>query len=223
MTRRILADSFFQANTVKGHRYLDDAGKIMNRWDSEFPTKDVGLAGLLMTNPNAMLRELRVDNRTIWIHLSFPEAIKQVVDLSANIAEEICEIIDVKQFGRLGLRLNFIYDLGDSSNMLDTIGSNVFSSEFLQLAKTFGTGSDFDFALLLATKDVSITLRAATVKKKREVKLDKELPESGVLLDTDIFREGTSFLDDMKRFSRLAKDWVDDELPKIENTLFAGR
>lgn len=195
----------------------------MNRWDSEFPTKDVGLTGLLMTNPNAMLRELRVDNRTIWIHLRLPEAIKQVVDLSMNIAEEICEIIDVKQFGRLGLRLHFIHDLGDSSNMLDTIGRNLFSSECLQLAKTFGTGGDFDFALPLSTKDVSITLRAATVKKKREVKPDKELPESGVLLDVDIFREGASFLDDMKRFSRLAKDWVDDELPKIENTLFAGR
>jgi hypothetical protein len=208
---------------VKGHRYLDDAGKIMNHWDSEFPTKEVGLDGLLMTNPHAILRDLRIDNRTIWIHLRLPEAVKQVVDLSMNITEQICEIIDVKQFGRLGLRLNFIHDLGDSSNMLDIVGSNLFSSECLQLAKTAGSGGDFDFALLLGTKDVSLNLRVATVRKKPDVKLDKELPESGVLLDVDIFREGTSFLDDMKRFGRLAKDWVDDELPKIENTLFARR
>ena len=220
MPRRLLADSFFQANTIKGHRYLDDAGKIMNRWDSEFPTKDVGLGGLLMTNPNAMLRELRVDNRTIWIHLYFPETISQIIDLSVNITEEICEIIDVKQFSRLGLRLNFIHDLGDSGNMLDSVGSNIFSSQCLELAKTFGTSGGFDFALALTTKDILITLHVAAIKKRREAKLDKDLPESGVLVDADIFREGTSYLDDMKRFSRLAKDWVDSELPKMEKILF---
>ena len=95
MGKRWLTDSYFQANTIKGHRYLDDAGKIMNRWDSEFPNKDVGLQGLSMRNPDALMRELRVDNRTIWIRFSFADRLRQITELSINITTEICEILEV--------------------------------------------------------------------------------------------------------------------------------
>ncbi len=222
MAGRILVDSFFQANTVRGHRYLDDAGKIMNRWDSDFPNKDVGIAGLLMRNPKATMRELRVDNRTIWIHFNFPKTVKQILELSINTTEEICEIIDVKQFSRLGFRLHFVYAIGDPSTMIDEIASKMFNSTCWQMIKNHGSASGFDFAVPLSTKGASITLHITIIKKKPEVEAPKDFPESGILFDVDIFRDGNSYLDDMRRFMKSAKKWVDEELPIIEKTLLEG-
>ena len=51
MPNLVLAKAFCQVNTVKGNRYLDDAGLIMNAYADQFPEMNVGLNGLIMTNP----------------------------------------------------------------------------------------------------------------------------------------------------------------------------
>jgi len=220
--KRWLVDSFFQANTIKGHRYLDDAGKIMNRWDSEFPNKDVGLSGLLMRNPDAMLRELRVDNRTIWIHFSLADRLRQIIDLSIDITTEICDILEVNQFSRLGLRIQFIYDVSDVTGESGQITDRIFVPALQDIMEGRQPQDSFQFAVNTGTQQNPVTLRVAAVEKKPEAKTPSGFPEHGLLVDADIFQTQTSYLDDLKRFMRSAQNWVDRELPKIENAILGG-
>lgn len=219
MGKRWLTDSFFQASTIKGHRYLDDAGKIMNRWDSEFPNKDVGLTGLLMRNPDAMLRELRVDNRTIWIHFSFPDKLRQIAELSISVATEICGILEVKQFSRLGFRIQFLYDMSDVTGGSGRIANRIFAPALQDIMAGRQPEDSFEFAVNTGTQQNPVTLRVAAVEKKPEAKTPPGFPEHGLLVDADIFQKQVSYLDDLKRFMRAAQDWVDKELPRIENAI----
>ena len=219
MSKRWLTDSFFQANTIKGHRYLDDAGKIMNRWDSEFPNKEVGVTGLLMRNPDAMLRELRVDSRTIWIHFSFADTLKQIIDLSINVTTEICDILEVKQFSRLGLRIQFIYDMSEITGEDGQITNRIFVPALQGIMEGRQPQDSFEFAVNTGTQRTPVTLRVATVEKKPEAKAPSGFPKQGLLVDADISLKQTSYLDDLKRFMRSAMSWVDNELPKIENAI----
>lgn len=219
MSKRWLTDTFFQATTIKGHRYLDDAGKIMNRWDSEFPNKEVGLTGLLMRNPDAMLRELRVDTRTIWIHFGFIDTLKQITDLSINITTEICDILEVKQFSRLGLRIQFIYDMRETAGANSQITSRIFVPALQDIMKGRQPQDSFEFVMNTGTQRNPVTLRVATVEKKPEAKAPSGFPEQGLLVDVDIFQKETKYLDDLKRFMRFAVSWVDKELPRIEDTI----
>ena len=222
MVKRWLADSFFQANTIKGHRYLDDAGKIMNRWDSEFPNKDVGLTGLLMRNPDAMLRELRVDSRTIWIHFSFADRLRQITELSINVTTEICDMLEVKQFSRLGLRIQFIYDMSEVTGEDGQITNRIFVPALQDIMERRQPQDSFEFAVNTGTQRNPVTLRVAAVEKKPEAKAPSGFPKQGLLVDADIFQKQTSYLDDLKRFMRSAHDWVDKELPRIEKAI-SGR
>ena len=222
MGKRWLADAFFQANTIKGHRYLDDAGKIMNRWDSEFPNKDVGLQGLFMRNPDAVMRELRVDNRTIWIHFSFGDRLKQITALSINTTTEICGILEVKQFSRLGLRVQFIYDVSDITIENGQIINRIFVPAIQGIIEGGRPRDSFQFVVKAGTQQKPVTLRVASVEKKPEAKSPPGFPEHGLLIDADIFQTQTSHLDDLKRFMQSAQNWVDDELPKIESAVLGG-
>ena len=222
MGKRWLTDSYFQANTIKGHRYLDDAGKIMNRWDSEFPNKDVGLQGLSMRNPDALMRELRVDNRTIWIRFSFADRLRQITELSINITTEICEILEVKQFSRLGLRIQFIYDVSDVTGESGQLINRIFVPVLQDIIKGGQPQDSFQFAVNAGSSQKPVTLRVATVEKKPEAKSPPGFPEYGLLIDADIFQTQTSHLDDLKRFMQSAQNWVDDELPKIESAVLGG-
>lgn len=222
MGKRWLTDSFFQASTIKGHRYLDDAGKIMNRWDSEFPNKDVGLQGLFMRNPDAIMRELRVDNRTIWIHFSFADRLRQITELSINTTTEICEILEVKQFSRLGLRVQFIYDVSDVTGESGQIINRIFVPALQGIIERGRPPDSFLFAVNAGTQQNPVTLRVATVEKKPEAKSPPGFPEHGLLIDADIFQTQTSHVDDLKRFMRSAQNWVEEELPKIESAVLGG-
>jgi hypothetical protein len=223
MSKRWLTDVFFQVNTIKGHRYLDDAGKIMNRWDSEFPNKDVGIVGLLMRNPDTMLRELRVDSRTIWIHFSLPERLRQVAELSVGITTEICGILEVTQFSRVGLRIQLIYNMDDVAGENGRVTNNIFVPALQAVTEGRQPGDEFEFTINTGTKQNPVTLRVAAVEKKSEAKTPAGFPEHGLLVDADIFQKQTSYLDDLKRFMRSAQDWIDNELPTIEDAILGGR
>ena len=200
--KRWLSDAFFQANTIKGYRYLDEAGKIMNRWDSEFASKDVGVQGLLMQNPDAMMRQLRVDNRTIWIHFGMADRLRQIIELSVNTTTEICGILDIKQFSRLGLRIQFIYDVSDVTGESGQIINKILVPAFQGIIKGGQPQNNFQLAVNTGTQQNPVTLRVATVDKKPEAKAPSGFPEHGLLIDADIFQTQTSHLDDLKRFMR---------------------
>jgi len=216
-----LADIFFQANTVKGHRYLDDAGKIMNRWDSEFPSKVVGLAGLLMSNPDATLQVLRVDNRQIWLHFHLPE-LKTAIEQVRSITHEICEIIGVDRFDRLGLRAQYIVGVEDVVQAVADIASTIFTPTWWDKMTQAGRPSSFELVLPISAGEQAVNLRISVVRKAAGTKAPDDLPDMGVLLDTDIFSLHPTYLDDLGRLMKKAQNWMETELPSIEENLLGG-
>ncbi|MFC2019207.1 hypothetical protein ACFLU4_04535 [Chloroflexota bacterium] len=194
----------------------------MNRWDSEFPDKDVGLQGLLMRNPDALMRELRVDNRRIWIHYSFADRLKQITELSINTTKEICEFLDIKQFSRLGLRVQFVYDISDVTGESVLPIERILVPALQEIIKGGQPQGSFQLAVNAGTQKNPVTLRFATVDKKAEAKPPPGFPEHGLLIDADIFKVQPSHLDDLKRFMQSTQNWVDNELPKIESAVLGG-
>ncbi len=222
MGKRWLTDSYFQANTIKGYQYLDDAGKIMNQWDSEFPNKNVGLDGLLMRNPDAFMRELRVNDQTIWMHFSLADRLRQITELSINTTIKICGILEIKQFSRLGLRIQFIYAMSDVTGESGQLINRIFVPALQDIIEGGQPQGGFQFAVNAGTQQNPVTLRIATIEKKPEAKSPPGFPEHGLLIDADIFQTQTSHLDDLKRFMQSVQNWVDDELPKIEGAVLGG-
>src|SRR3712207_5470602 len=101
MTLMNLFNSYVQVNTIRGNRYLDDAGKIMNFYDDDFPEKEVGLEGLNMKNKESKLRTVQVTTDRIWVHVHQPDTLTYAMDNSFKVVEQISDIIGVTSFKRV--------------------------------------------------------------------------------------------------------------------------
>lgn len=223
MSPDLLVEAFFQASTVKGHRYLDDAGKIMNRWDAHFPEKSVGLDGLIMANADSVFRGLRVDTRTIWIHCSLPDSLNRVVSLAHDTTAEIAKIIEVDQFRRIGLRLQYVYGVQNLENAAQQMAENLFSTSWCNMTDpSFLSRSGFEFMVPLGTEELAANLRVGVVKRDPKVKVKEKIPETGIMIDLDIIRSQITDIRDLKGILGKAKSLVEDKLPTIRDNVLQG-
>lgn len=218
MAENLLSDVFFQANTIKGYRYLDDAGKVMNKWDSDFPDKTVGVQGLVMSNPSAELRELKVDTKQVWMHYTLPKNIRAVIESTKTITTEICTILGVESFDRVGLRVQYAYGVTDLKESINKIAGKMLNSEWWEKVRK-DEDAGFQVLFPIGTKELTITLAIAIVKRALKDKEAKKIPENAILFDMDIYHKGKYFLDDLTRFMKLAQVWIETDFPKLQSFL----
>ena len=108
-----LADAFVQVTTIKGNRYLDKCGMVMNAFDERFPEKEIqsdnlGTNTLSMVNRESSFRQVRMNVNTIWLSFERPPTPQFSMDQSTTTIQEICGIIDVTHFSRIALRTQHI-------------------------------------------------------------------------------------------------------------------
>ena len=133
MADLVLVNAFCQVNILKGFRYLDDAGKIMNRYDDDFAEKSVGLNGLDMSTKkeDAILREMRVSSRHIWLRFSKPDTYQYVIDHGSSRIREVADIIDVSSASRFGVRLEYLYPVRDAAIATRSAAGAIFKESFV--------------------------------------------------------------------------------------------
>lgn len=104
-------ESFVQCDFLDGFQYIDKAGEIVNgfvRANKEIPKFSMGLNGLLITNLNDTVKELRVSSNSIWIHFVEPKNLGDVSNEAKLYTEKIIKILKPTMFTRLGWRNYFI-------------------------------------------------------------------------------------------------------------------
>ncbi len=121
IARPLLYSTYLQVNTVRGYRYLDDCGKIINKYDREFPNKTWQLQGLALSNPDATLRAINVTVDRIWVQFERPDTLTYAADNGARVIEEICEMLEVNLFSRFGLRAQYLRGLRRSREQLEKL------------------------------------------------------------------------------------------------------
>lgn len=126
----VLAAAFFQANTIKGYRFWDEAGTIANKYTDRFTSVEYGPASTLICgaprDADEALRELQVSPTVIW--LSFQERVpdRTVQQVTSSEVDWIARAAGISDFSRLGLRVTLLWP----GNDLDYV-NNLVSSRFL--------------------------------------------------------------------------------------------
>lgn len=225
MTEHLLVDAFCQADMVRGWRYLDDAGRIMNKWDSAFPEKTVGLDGLMMRNRDAVFETLKVNPLIVWLHFSLPEKLDDVISTSEATIEGVSEILGVSQYRRIGVRVQYLHgiDRDKLGQAVQQMAQNLFSSKWAaDPAIPIISPFNFEFMVKVANEPIEVNLRVGTVSILPESRHKKNLPETGTLIDLDLYHRRIIHIADLRGFMKRVKDWLSGELPHIENRVFGG-
>jgi hypothetical protein len=189
--------SFIQINTIKGFKYVDRAGEIVNSYckGSAAPKFTMNLNGLIIDQPLDKTDQLKITTQTVWMKFNEVDSLDMVSNIFEKEAEKILNILDVDKISRVGWRNYFIYDFEDDKE------KDCYFKKF---------------SIIKNTKPQILRLEIETGKKFSaslmiEPVLNNDTKTDGVLFDVDLFIDGELERKDISRFLKEFRQYLCEE------------
>lgn len=115
ITNLKLFNSFYQLNLIKGFKYIDKAGEIVNLYHdgNKPPDFSMGLPGLEIKNPEKYVEVLKYSSNRLWIKFNKVDTIDQIIQFIKKPIKITKDIQEVKSVSRIGWRNYFLLELKD--------------------------------------------------------------------------------------------------------------
>ncbi|HEY4505428.1 hypothetical protein A2V80_03140 [Candidatus Woesebacteria bacterium RBG_16_39_8b] len=173
ITQFKIIESFIQTDFVKGFKYVDKAGEIVNSfYNGKTPPRfEMNLSGLVIVDPDEQTKEIKVSPLAFWAHYLEPDTLDRIASLFEKKLEVIFPILSPEGFQRLGWRNYFIYEVNNEAERGEIL------AKFLPV-----TSLEFN--------EISLNLKIEQVNSQFSLKkvLKKKDPKAAALLfDTDNF------------------------------------
>lgn len=130
-------DSFMQINYLRGFKYVDKAGEIVNSFFTgriEPPYQMTGRE-LIIKESDTDTKTYRIAVNNVWGHYSSPDNLGNIETDFLKKESEILKILEVDKIVRIGWRNYFVYELKsveEKNNILSKF-SPIDSSELLSI------------------------------------------------------------------------------------------
>lgn len=110
--------SFLQVNTVKGFKYVDRAGEIVNAYHKEniAPLFSMDLNGLTIVKPIESIEQLKITPEIFWMKSGKVDSLDMISNIFCREAEKILKMLDIQEVSRIGWRNHFIYEFANKED-----------------------------------------------------------------------------------------------------------
>jgi hypothetical protein len=201
-------ESFMQINTIKGFKYVDRAGEIVNAYhkNNSAPQFQMGLNGLVIEQPKDKIDELKITAQVIWAKFSEIDSLDSISTLFAKESENVLKILEVEKISRIGWRNYFVHEF------LNKEKQDEYLKKFTVIKDTKPTIVRLE---IKTGKDFNANLMLQPVIKNDENKT------SGILFDIDIFQNGEFEPKDISKLFKEFRQYLADEngfLNVVNNT-----
>jgi hypothetical protein len=202
-------ESFIQINTIKGFKYIDRAGEIVNLYynNNSAPQFEMGLGRLTINQPKDKIDELKVSSQVIWARFSKIDSLDSVSNLFVKESERILKILDVNRVSRVGWRNYFIHEFINKEKQ----------DEYFKKFTVIKDAKPMILRLEMETKkDFSVNLMLQPIIKNDENKT------AGVLFDVDIFQNGKFKPEEISKLLGEFRQYLagDDDFLSVINKTF---
>lgn len=168
------SESFLQIDFIKGFKYIDKAGEIINEFhtDNNPPKFSMNLNGLVMLEPTTELAEIKISSDIFWAHFIEPNSLEMISDVFNERCEKVLKILEIKQIKRFGWRNYFVHEFNTEQSREKTFKKFTLN-EFLKLEQAFFTYTE---------KKIVYNIRIKKIAKKDKNKTP------AILFDIDSFK-----------------------------------
>jgi hypothetical protein len=191
-------ESFFQINTIKGFKYIDKAGEIVNEYHDgdKIPPFSMDLNGLIIEKPKGKIEVLKITPQAIWAKFKEIDSLDMISRTFSQESEKILQILEVKNLSRIGWRNFFIYEFADEKKQ----------SEY--------------FEKLTSLRDLKLSAAILEIKTEKNFKANlsiqpviknDEQKTAGVLFDVDIFQIDNLAVENIQDVLNSFKQYIQDE------------
>ena len=191
-------ESFIQINTIKGFKYVDKAGEIVNAYHKKnsAPQFSMVLRGLGIQEPKDKIEQLKITAQVVWAKFAEPDSLDMISTLFSKEAETILRILEVEKISRIGWRNYFVYEFANQAKQ----------DEYLKRFTVIKETKPSIIRLEVKTgKDFNANLVIQPVIKNDEAKTP------GILFDVDIFQTGEIEMSDVSTTLKSYKQYLADD------------
>ena len=167
-------ENFLQVNFVKGYKYVDKAGEIVNYFHKgNVPPKfRMNLNGLELCDIGDKINTIKISPQSFWAHFLVSDSLEEIDDFFGPKVQDIIQILEVKEISRIGWRNYFVHEFNNEADR-----EGVFK-KFNPIKDTIL--EEIIFSSKCEELDINVTLR--------KVKNEKSgLP--GILIDVDFYQK----------------------------------
>lgn len=186
--------AFFQANTIKGGRYLDDSGKIINEYVEAYKDLSVGLNGLRLGQSNNadMPDEIVVDINRVWLACYGQGCIKKIKESAEMITKTISRHIGVDLYSRLGLRVYYYKSMDDIRSYMRGLYSRLATPELQTVTGPTDKVLEMISCVRFMNPPFSIRLNIQPITILRPPEKTTDFVGNGVVIDIDVYEDKDS-------------------------------
>ncbi len=195
----VFYQAFCQADLLKGYRYLDLAGQVMNGYIDELPDSKVDLNGLEMRRigpTRGGIAELAVSSQRIWLRYDRPPTLTFVGDQSAKRLLSISSILEVSTYKRLGLRVQLLWPLADVASAGQAFSRKALNWQGIDWQKIGRLENTFVQTQYDAGDGLHVLVRLTTAHRAEAgsalAVADADLPEHVFSVDVDCYENDVS-------------------------------
>jgi len=192
----LIPESFIQVNFIRGFKYIDRAGEIVNNYhhNDTPPVFQMNLSGLVIEKPTKEIEEMKISSGVFWTKFTNVNALDIASTAYCKEVEAITKILDVTEINRIGWRTYFIYEFKN-----ETEYSNFFS-RFNKEQKIKTT----TVKMLITENGFSINYSLENVVKNNDTK------KTAVLFDVDIYTATKIHISEIKTKLREFREYLND-------------
>ncbi|MFA6038086.1 MAG: hypothetical protein WC748_08225 [Legionellales bacterium] len=153
------SESFIQVNTIRGYKYVDKAGEIVNTYykDDVPPVFNMTIGELRIHKPSNKVEEIRVSPQMVWLRCLVVDSLDMVATTFTQESKKIFKILDVEKVSRIGWRNYFIYECDDKVDQ-DKIFEKIITIKTVKLNSiNFEINLDKNFKVILGLQPVTKT------------------------------------------------------------------
>lgn len=205
----ISTESFIQVDIIKGYKYIDKAGEIVNLYhkDDERPNFTMDLNGLVINTPVENVKQLKVSSNVVWEAFSSEtQPLSTIKDTFVSDYMKVVGILTPTKIKRVGWRNYFIIYidskeinfLGKKFNVSENLFVNSVSMEVTKLG------------------DFNAVLNLTIVAKENDP------TKKGLLLDLDVFSTEIKDVDTVAETLKNILEVLKNEFPNFVNKEILG-
>lgn len=169
-----ITEGFLQINLVKGYKYIDKAGEIVNYFHKEDgtpPKFTMDLSGLIIPNLDDKIDTLKISSNQFWANFKFPGSIEYMADNFSSKIKDVLNILEVSTIDRIGWRNYFVYEFKDEATREAVL-------------QKFSVGDSLKLEQIMYSKEINgFNLNIQILK----ILTKESLP--GILIDIDTYKK----------------------------------
>ncbi|MDD3150642.1 MAG: hypothetical protein PHV68_07380 [Candidatus Gastranaerophilales bacterium] len=168
-------DSFMQVNYLRGFKFIDNAGEIVNKFylSDEEPFYKMTQRELIIKEKISDLKEYKITVNNLWYHDAEPQNLGNLIDQFLLKSDDVLKILNIDEIIRVGWRNYFVYEIKDV-NEKNRIFSNLSQLKDCEL---------LNVSFKKNIKDFTCFFNVKSAEKQNE---NKKL---AIIIDVDCFQK----------------------------------